>query len=128
MSHSQPFVGWRRDIILDGVEIEVGWQYQEGQFRLCVVLPHLESRSEHAKALREEFAGSHPELFSFEELFEVLRVADNQIRPALRFGHFAPSFVYRYLKAPDLTVVQLIEASHSIAQKLERLDGTSTEA
>ncbi|MGO3148143.1 MAG: PD-(D/E)XK nuclease family protein [Leucobacter sp.] len=128
MSHSQPLVGWRRVVNLDGVQIEAGWQYQEGQFRLCVVLPHMESRSEQAKVLREEFAGNHPELFSFEQLFEVLRVADTLIRPAFRFGHFAPSFVYRYIKAPDLTVVQLIEASQNIAQELERLYGTCAEA
>lgn len=128
ISHSQPLVGWRRRVNVDGVQIEAGWQYQGGQFRLCIVLPHLESRSKQAGASREKFAESHPELFSFEPLLEILRVADDRVRPDHRFGHFAPSFVYRYVKAPDLTVMQLVEASQSIARELERLFGTSPEA
>ncbi|MBM9433089.1 PD-(D/E)XK nuclease family protein [Flaviflexus equikiangi] len=121
MTHSQPFVGWRRRINLNGIQIEAGWQYQGGQFRLCVVLPHLESHSEQARALREKFAHKHPELFSFEHLFEILNVSADQIRPDHRFGHFAPSFVYRYVKAPELTVSQLVEASQSTAYELQRL-------
>lgn len=127
MSHSQPLVGWRRMVNLDGIQVEAGWQYQGGQFRMCIVLPHLHSRSEQARVSREEFAGNHPELFSFENLFNILRVTDNRVRPDHRFGHFAPSFVYRYVKAPDLTVTQLIEASHSIARELDRLFGTAPE-
>lgn len=120
ISHGQPLVGWRRHIQAGGVEIEAGWQYQEGQFRLCVVLPHLEGRSDEDKRARAEFATAHPELFDFEPLYDVLASPDGQVMPRDRFGHFAPSFVYRYVKAPDQTVEQLVAATRAINAALER--------
>ena len=119
ISHGQPLVGWRRRVRVGGVEIQAGWQYQEGQFRLCVVLPHLEGRSGEDRDAREEFATSHPELFDFAPLYEFLASPDGQVRPRERFGHFAPSFVYRYVKAPDQTVQQLVAATHAINAALE---------
>jgi hypothetical protein len=119
ISHGQPLVGWRRHVQVGGVEIQAGWQYQEGQFRLCVVLPHLEGRSEEDRGAREQFAAAHPELFDFAPLFEVLASPAGQVMPRDRFGHFAPSFVYRYVKAPDQTVEQLVAATHAINAALE---------
>lgn len=121
ISHAQPLVGWRRHVQVAGVNIEAGWQYQEGQFRLCVVLPHLEGRSDADRRAREAFAASHPDLFDFAPLYEILASPDGEIRPRDRFGHFAPSFVYRYVKAPDQTVMQLVKATHAINAKLEGL-------
>lgn len=121
ISHAQPLVGWRRRVQVAGVDIEVGWQYQEGQFRLCVVLPHLEGRSDADRRAREEFAASHPALFDFAPLYEILASTDGEIRPRGRFGHFAPSFVYRYVKAPDQSVKQLVQATHAINARLESL-------
>lgn len=121
ISRGQPLVGWRRHVQVAGVEIEAGWQYQEGQFRLCAVLPNLEGRSEADKRAREEFATAHPELFDFAPLYEVLASPDGEVRPRDRFGHFAPSFVYRYVKAPDQSVAQLVEATHAINATLEKL-------
>ena len=128
ISHSQPLVGWRRHVRVAGVEIEAGWQYQEGQFRLCVVLSHLEGRSEEKKRAREAFSASHSELFNFAPLSDVLSTPDGQVRPLERFGHFAPSFVYRYVKAPDQSVEQLVAATHAINRALEDLPESRTAA
>lgn len=123
ISHGQPLVGWRRQVRVAGVELEAGWQYQEGQFRLCVVLPHLEGRSEGSKAARAAFAAEHPALFDFAPLYEILASPDGLIMPRQRFGHFAPSFVYRYVKAPDQSVAQLIEATYAINEALQEMQG-----
>ncbi|MGZ0712310.1 PD-(D/E)XK nuclease family protein (plasmid) [Coraliomargarita sp. W4R53] len=120
MSHSQPLVGWRRHVRVAGVEIQAGWQYQEGQFRLCVVLPHLEGRSNESKSARTDFARNNPKLFDFTPLKKILQSQPAQTMPRDRFGHFAPSFVYRYVKAPNLTVAQLVAVTHAINESLER--------
>lgn len=122
ISHSQPLVGWRRHVQIAGFELEAGWQYQEGQFRLCVVLPHLEGRSEDDKRAREAFASANPELFDFSPLYDIIATPDGELRPRDRFGHFAPSFVYRYVKAPDQTVEQLVAATHAINAALEAVN------
>lgn len=119
ISHGHPFVGWRRPIVVDGVEIHAGWQYQEGQFRLCIVLRHLRGRSEESKHAREAFAAEHPELFDFAPLLDILASPDGKVMPHNRFGHFAPDYVYRYVKAPDQSIQQLIDAAHAINQALE---------
>lgn len=121
ISHSQPLVGWRRHVRVGGIDIQAGWQYQEGQFRRCVVLPHLEGRSEADKLARIEFATAHPELFDFSPLYEVLASPDGELMPRDRFGHFAPSFVYRYVKAPDQSVEQLVAATHAINAQLDAM-------
>ncbi len=86
---------------------------------MCVVLPHLEGRTGEDRDAREEFATLHPELFDFAPLYDVLASPDGQVMPRDGFGHFAPSFVYRYVKAPDLTVKQLVAATHAINAALE---------
>ena len=43
------------------------------------------------------------------------------VRPVDRFGHFDPDFIYRYIKAPDQTVEQLIAASHTVHAGLDRI-------
>jgi hypothetical protein len=53
----------------------------------------------------------------------VLASPDGQARPPGRFGHFAPSFVYRYVKAPDQSVAQLVAATHAISAALEAKRG-----
>lgn len=122
ISHGHPLVGWRRRVRVGEVEIQAGWQYQEGQFRLCVVLPHLAGRSEADKRAREAFATEHPELFDFTALYAVLGPADGHVMPRAGFGHFAPDFVYRYVKAPDQSVQQLISATHAIEARLREFE------
>lgn len=123
ISHGHPLVGWRRRIRVDGVEIQAGWQYQEGQFRLCAVLPHLAGRSDADKQAREAFASEHPELFDFTPLFDILASPDGDEMPRGRFGHFAPDFVYRYVKAPDQSVQGLIDSTHAVNGSLELIGG-----
>lgn len=117
ISHSQPLVGWRRQLMVDGQAIEAGWQYQEGQLRRCVVLPHLAGRDTDAKAARTEFAERHPELFDLDLL------GAREQRPKAGFAHFAPDFVYRYAKAPDLTIAELVDIAERIAIDLARIEG-----
>lgn len=128
ISHGHPLVGWRRHVDVEGFEIQAGWQYQEGQFRLCIVLPHLAGRSDADKRAREAFATEHPELFDFAFLREILGSPDGQMMPRTRFGHFAPDFVYRYVKAPDQSVQQLIDATHAIDDALNALGVRDTDS
>lgn len=121
ISHGKPLVGWRKELRLGGHVVQAGWQYQEGQFRLCAVLPHLDGRSDEAKRAREEFGDAHPALFDFAPLYDILSTSDGQVRPPGRFGHFNPDFIYKYVKAPDQTVDQLIAASHAIDAALSRI-------
>lgn len=123
ISHAQPLVGWRRHVTVAGINAEAGWQYQEGQFRLCMVLPHLAGRSDSDRAARASFASAHESLFDFAPLREILSSPEGSVRPHGRFGHFAPSFVYRYVKAPDLSVAQLTAATDVINTKLGGLSG-----
>lgn len=121
ISHGQPLVGWRRELRVAGHVIQAGWQYQEGQFRLCAVLPHLNGRGESAKVARAVFSEAHPALFDFAPLDGILSTPDGVVRPLDRFGHFDPDFIYRYIKATDQTVEQLIAASHTVHAGLDRI-------
>jgi hypothetical protein len=121
ISHGHPLVGWRRHISVDGVEIQAGWQYQEGQFRLCAVLPHLSRRSVADRQAREAFASEHPELFDLTSLSDILASPDSDAKPRGHFGHFAPDFVYRYVKVPDQSVQDLIDATHAVNSSLESI-------
>lgn len=120
ISHSQPLVGWRKHLTVEGHDIQAGWQYQEGQFRLCLVLPHLAGRSDEAKRAREAFAAAHPELFDFSPIHNLLNTPRAAEIPATGVRHFSPDFVYRYVKAPGLTVAQLVHASLAIDEALTR--------
>lgn len=64
----------------------------------------------------------HAALFDFTPLYEILSSPDGQVRPLERFGHFKPDFVYRYVKAPDQTVAQLVSASQAISATLEAVE------
>ncbi len=121
ISHGKPLVGWRRHVTVDGIEIEAGWQYQDGQFRRCVVLPHLAGRSAADRLTREEFARSHPDLFDFAQLFAALPLSGSEYLPRGGIGHFAPEFVYRYVKLPQLTIERLIALTYTIDAQLRML-------
>ncbi|WP_157580332.1 PD-(D/E)XK nuclease family protein [Plantibacter sp. Leaf314] len=116
-----PLVWWVRGVRIGGTYLEAGWQYQSGQFRRCVVLPHLIGRSDGDRNARAEFAAAHPQLFDFAPLDDVLGHPDLLPMPLDGFGHFAPDFVHRYVKAPDLSIEQLVGATQAIDAQLEAL-------
>ena len=121
LSHGQPLVEWAETTQRDGEDINVGWQYQEGQFRRFVVIPHLEARGLEAKARREEWARSHPDLFDFTALSAAL--GDSPQKHVMRggkvYGHFDPDFIYQYVKKSDLTLGNLVAASRTLAAALD---------
>ncbi|WP_427015960.1 PD-(D/E)XK nuclease family protein [Pseudarthrobacter sp. P1] len=104
-------------VAVSGEKFRAGWQYQEGAFRLALILDNLTGKGAAAKARRAEFAASLPGLFDFTVLDEVLDSAGTSSAPKDKgqpggaFNHFDPAFVYRYKKLPDLTVQQLIDAA-----------------
>ena len=67
------------------------------------------------------FSEAHPALFDFAPLDGILSTPDGVVRPLDRFGHFDPDFIYRYIKATDQTVEQLIAASHTVHAGLDRI-------
>lgn len=121
ISHGKPLVGWRRHVTVNGIQIEAGWQYQEGQFRRCVVLPHLAGRSEADKLAREEFAGTYPALFDFSPIYKSLSSSTDEVYPRERYGHFAPTFVYRYVKVSEPSVEQLTAVTRGIDAQMRYL-------
>lgn len=101
-----------------------GWQLQNNQFRLAIITPHLEGRSEAERQARYEFANANEDLFDFGYLDEILGTAASPTRPSPRrnsplgFNRFDPDFVYRYKEAPHLEVGQLEKAAVAVARRL----------
>jgi len=111
LSHGNPVLTWRRDLVIEGNAVEAGLQLQEGQLRRYLRLPHLEGRSPQHVAERESYAAGHPVFFDFAGLARAISVDDVTVIPAdgsyLRFN---PDFVYRYAKVPRLGIDQFLRA------------------
>lgn len=85
----------------------VGWQYQQGQWRLAVVVSQSVpggSASQHAY-VAEQYLG----YFDFAPLEEILGEVGvgSKTEIAKGFNRFNPGFVYRYRKVPGLTTSQM---------------------
>lgn len=110
----------------DGYIFEAGWQFQGGQFRLALILPHLVGKGPDSKERRAAFSRNYPEYFSFDHLDRILdsssvNLSENkQGKIDGAFNHFAPDFIYRYKKLPHLSVEQLTEAAMAHTQYLSR--------
>jgi hypothetical protein len=111
LSHGKPLLTWRRELVIDGLQVEAGLQLQEGQLRRYLRLPHLEGRSPQHVAEREKYAAEHPAFFDFAGLAASIGAADLTVIPAdgsyLRFN---PDFVYRYAKVPELGIHEFLRA------------------
>lgn len=126
-SRATPGVSNFLQVQRDGYTFEAGWQYQGGQFRLALIIPHLVGKGSDGKELRAAFARNYPEYFSFDHLDRILdssrvNLSENkQGKIVGAFNHFDPDFIYRYKKLPHLSVEQLTEAAMAHVQYLSRL-------
>jgi len=101
-----------------------GWQLQGDQFRLALITPHLEGRSEVARQARFDFAKRNEDLFDFGYLDKILGTEGSLTKPLhgpgnpLGFNRYDPDFVYRYKLAPHITVCQLQAAAVIVAKRV----------
>lgn len=97
----------------------LGWQYQQGQWRLTVVTGEFKGKA--AKQDRHAYVSDHyAAWFDFEPFAQLTgRSLSAATRTELAggFNDYNPDFVYRYRKAPSLTVAELTDlSSHYLAQ------------
>jgi hypothetical protein len=119
LSHGNPVLTWRRELVIEGNSVESGLQLQEGQLRRYLRLPHLEGRSTQHVAERESFAAAHPAFFDFSGLASAIGVDDVTVIPAdSSFLRFNPDFVYRYAKVPRLGIDQFLRAIRWVGESV----------
>ncbi|MEQ3553905.1 hypothetical protein WIS52_25810 [Pseudonocardia nematodicida] len=94
----------------------VGWQYQDRQWRLAMILssPDLFGRGKHPA--RAEFALAHHDFFDFTRVPEIVGVPESALLPrssrarAGEFNKYDPDFLYRYRVLPErVTVGEIVD-------------------
>lgn len=116
MSNATPLVESFEYVFTRGMHLHLGWQLQGDQFRRAAVYhdQSISGRSEESRRLREDVSREHPEFYSFPA----------QLSQALggrkEFNHFAPSFVYKYVKTPALTIAELKAVAALVHAEIER--------
>lgn len=116
ISHARPFLEVEFKL-KDGNTL--GWQYQEGQFRLFARCNNLSGRGKHEA--RVKFAlSNYADWFQFDGLSHFF-TSDVVIRPTdpLKLLKFDPNFVYRYAKTSELSMEDLIKVSKVLSFKSE---------
>lgn len=127
MTRSQAAISWFSDVRVDGVSFRAGWQYQGDQFRLALILPHLNGRGDAAQLERSRFATQRADYLSFTVVDPALASEKRSVSTNDRgksdgvFNHFDPDFIYRYKKVPELTVQQLIDGATAFAKRVFEL-------
>ena len=101
---------------------QIGWQYQEGQWRLAVRMRpghRLYGRGEAMRTRREKLVASrYSEWFDFADIDAVL--VNSATAPAAAtpgYKAFAPDFVYLYRAAQQLTAGQLCDLAKSALRR-----------
>lgn len=116
MSNATPLVESFEYVYTRGMHLHLGWQLQGDQFRRAAVY-HDESisgRSQESRRLREDVSREHPEFYSFPAPLP------QALGGRKEFNHFAPSFVYKYVKATGLTIAELKAAAAEVHAEIER--------
>ena len=108
--------------------LELGWQCQEGQWRLAARTgenstyegrPCWGRSAAHAEDRTSWVQTVFPDHFRFEELGEV--GIDSQLAKTERlFQHFAPNFTYQYRKVGAASVGQLVAAGAATSRRILR--------
>jgi len=121
LSNATPLVEILESTQVGGREVLAGWQLQGNQFRRAIVVwgRGMEGRTADLKVRREVFAREHSELFTFP-----LGLAQKHAGRK-EFNHFAPNFVYQYVKAPGLTIGELKAAALTIHREVRNLTDES---
>lgn len=99
---------------------EIGWQYQNSQWRRCVITPeHMHGRSPGDIARRVAYVEDTLESwmdFSAEQAAGPFRAA-----PSTDFKHFNPNFVYDYVRVPNVTVGKVLELAEITSRAAHEL-------
>lgn len=111
MSRGLPIVSVRRRTPGEPEVYEHGVQLQAGQVRKYLVT-RAAGRGTEAKGAREQLATSRPELVSLTAIHGVLGTQLSDEQPG--YKHFDPNFVYRYVRAPGITVRQLVSIMETL--------------
>jgi hypothetical protein len=123
MSNSKPLVEALEYVHTRGIDVHLGWQLQNDQFRRAAVYhdESIKGRSEERRREREEISRAHPEFFSFPDNLPQTAGGRGE------YNHFAPSFVYKYVKTPRLTIAELKSAAAAVHSEivLLRADGVA---
>lgn len=116
LTNATPLVEWFGPATVGGHNLWLGWQLQGNQFRRAVVFgPELEGRSAESRDAREAVSREHPEFFAFPAALGGTPAGRKE------FNHFAPGFVYRYVKVPGLTIAQLEAAAAAVKSEVESI-------
>lgn len=113
MTNATPLVESFEYTPTGGIHVHLGWQLQGAQFRRAVVYhdPSVTGRSAESRRAREEASRAHPEFFR-------MPAPVSGTGGRKEFNHYAPSFVYQYAKAPELTVGELLDAAAEVHGEL----------
>lgn len=117
LTNSIPLVEWFRYAEVAERRLHVGWQLQGAQLRRAVIHHDtaISGHSAASRAAREDVSREHPSLFTFPLPAPQSRAGRKE------FNHFAPDFVYQYVKAPDLTVAELARFAVAVAEEVGSL-------
>lgn len=116
MSNATPLVESFEYVYTRDMHLHLGWQLQGSQFRRAAVYhdQSISGRSQESRRLREDVSREHPEFYSFPDLLP------QTLGGRKEFNHFAPSFVYKYVKTPNLTISELKAAAAEVHGGIER--------
>ncbi|WP_188744604.1 PD-(D/E)XK nuclease family protein [Agromyces bauzanensis] len=116
MSNATPLVESFEYVYTRGMHLHLGWQLQGDQFRRAAVYhdQSISGRSQESRRLREDVSREHPEFYSFPAPLP------QTLGGRKEFNHFAPSFVYKYVKTPSLTIAELRVAAASVHAEIEQ--------
>ncbi len=90
----------------------LGWQLQAAQWRRFLMAPDLAGTGPEAKAARTAYADAHyGDWFTFgpEQTHGPFPQG-----PQAGYNHYDPDFVYRYVKVPGLTVLELLDMAVAV--------------
>ncbi|QCR20291.1 PD-(D/E)XK nuclease family protein [Agrococcus sp. SGAir0287] len=116
MTRGTPLVEAFARVVDDGLDVRLGWQLQGSQLRRAVIFdePIARGRDEGAKDVRTSLSRAHPSWFALPPEFDAVGSSE--------FNHYAPDFVYRYAKAPALTVADLAGFASWVSQRVAPLE------
>lgn len=125
MSNATPLVESFEYVYTRGMHLHLGWQLQGNQFRRAAVYhdQSISGRSQESRRLREDVSREHPEFYTFPASLP------QTLGGRKEFNHFAPSFVYKYVKAPAVTIAELKTAAAEVHSEINqfRVEGATEE-
>jgi hypothetical protein len=103
-----------RVTLADGAEI--GWQLQGGQWRRFVIVPdNLKGRSQAKREERIAYADAHHT--SWFDFSAEQRLGPFQPAPSSDYKHFAPDFLYDYVRVSGISVSMVLELAELVLRK-----------